>query len=694
MNGAKLACRAWLSKGPPPHKNKVMDDLLPPGNTLIQAAINAFRPISNACIENMNWYEPQSSNGSYQVWYGLRNVSLLNQVYSNCIDNSYARQPTPTTLKVSLKPHQAALLQAMIDRETALRNGLEYSPGRKLFSRYAVLGDEVGSGKSLVVLAFIEYMKSQSLPVPAGFHPYSIPYMYSIHTNTPVDSSGASLIIVPHTLFRQWQDYIKTQTSLNVVFCRSRAAIHKDPAAFAQAICSADAVLVSNTLYQDLQIFSEDANIKWRRIFVDEIDTISVPSTRRPLEADMTWFITATWEPILSDQIYLNTRDIDFFLNDGFALNKGIDRDVVALLQKNRISGLYLDDAWTSHRFFKNFITQHPARGLLVVRCRDEFRKESLHLPAVISETVDCEAEWQHRVVASILNPHVQEMLHAGDISGALHSLGVPATTQMSLVDAVTANQAREMQRLQQTLEFKRALEYATPEAKAAALDALEKKITTLQVQIKDLEHRINSTETCPICYEDVRLATYPPCCKQAFCAGCLLTCLTSKPACPLCRTQIQPKELRTIMKTAAGASATTGPDAAAATRRPKKRDALLKVLQDNPTGRFIVFSHYTDTFDTLTQDISGAGISVQTLRGNKDVIHSTLQAFRTGHIRVLLINSQTMSSGLNLEHATHVVLYHKAINYTEETQIIGRAQRLGRSAPLRVVRLLHADER
>ncbi len=142
-------------------------------------------------------------------------------------------------------------------------------------------------------------------------------------------------------------------------------------------------------------------------------------------------------------------------------------------------------------------------------------------------------------------------------------------------------------------------------------------------------------------------------------------------------------------MKTAAAATNSETP-----ARKPKKRDALLKVLQGSPDGRFIVFSHYTDTFDTLTQDISGAGFSVQTLRGNKDVIHSTLQSFRTGHIRVLLINSQTMSSGINLEHATHVVLYHKAVNYTEETQIIGRAQRLGRAESLRVVRLLHEDER
>ncbi len=640
-------------------------------------------------MENMNWYDPQSSSGSYQVWYGLRNVSLLNQVYSNCIDASYQRQPTPSSLKVSLKPHQAALLQAMIDREAALRNGLEYNPGRKLFSRYAILGDEVGSGKSLVVLAFIEYMKALSLPVPAGFHPYSIPNMYSIHTNIPVDGSGATLIVVPHTLFRQWQDYCKTQTSLKVVFCRSRAAINKDPAAFAAAICSADAVLVSNTLYQDIQAFTEDNQIRWKRIFVDEIDTIYVPSTRRPLDADMTWFITATWEPILSDQIYLNTRDIDFFLNDQTTLNKTLDPDVIAILQKSRNSGLYLDEAWTSHKFFKNFITQHPARGLLVVRCRDAFRKESLHLPAIISETVDCEAEWQHRVVSTILNPHVQEMLHAGDISGALQSLGVPATTQMSLIEAVTANQARELQRLEATLEFKRGLDYATPEAKTAALESLEKKIATLKVQIKELADRIKGTETCPICYEDIRLATYAPCCKQGFCAGCLLTCLSSKSACPLCRTQIQPKELRTIMKTAAAATNSETP-----ARKPKKRDALLKVLQGSPDGRFIVFSHYTDTFDTLTQDISGAGFSVQTLRGNKDVIHSTLQSFRTGHIRVLLINSQTMSSGINLEHATHVVLYHKAVNYTEETQIIGRAQRLGRAESLRVVRLLHEDER
>jgi SNF2 family DNA or RNA helicase len=50
------------------------------------------------------------------------------------------------------------------------------------------------------------------------------------------------------------------------------------------------------------------------------------------------------------------------------------------------------------------------------------------------------------------------------------------------------------------------------------------------------------------------------------------------------------------------------------------------------------------------------------------------------------------MGAGLNIESATHVVLFHRMSSELEK-QIIGRAMRLGRKTPLDVIHLVHENE-
>jgi hypothetical protein len=104
------------------------------------------------------------------------------------------------------------------------------------------------------------------------------------------------------------------------------------------------------------------------------------------------------------------------------------------------------------------------------------------------------------------------------------------------------------------------------------------------------------------------------------------------------------------------------------------------------------VFSRYDNPFHTIATDLESLSISVKQVRGNKDVISSTLKLFQKGDTKVLLLNSIQAGAGLNITAATHVILLH-AMTHEEEKQILGRAYRLGRTEPLEVIRLLHPDE-
>jgi len=58
----------------------------------------------------------------------------------------------------------------------------------------------------------------------------------------------------------------------------------------------------------------------------------------------------------------------------------------------------------------------------------------------------------------------------------------------------------------------------------------------------------------------------------------------------------------------------------------------------------------------------------------------------------VLFLNSRHVGAGFNITCASDVFLFHKMSSEMEK-QIIGRAYRMGRKAPLNVHHLLHNNE-
>jgi SNF2 family DNA or RNA helicase len=114
--------------------------------------------------------------------------------------------------------------------------------------------------------------------------------------------------------------------------------------------------------------------------------------------------------------------------------------------------------------------------------------------------------------------------------------------------------------------------------------------------------------------------------------------------------------------------------------------------LSVNPSGKFLIFSRYDNTFSNIFGAIEERGIKVKQLKGSMDSVAATLRQFDAGKIQCLLLNSRYAGSGLNITSASHVVLMH-SMTHEEEKQILGRAYRSGRSDPLHVYKLLYQNE-
>ena len=630
-----------------------------------------------------------------------KSMSVLNEAYLHSLISDSPQVEQPADIKVSLRSHQKAVLYEMERRERELSKGMDMS-GATLYSRFSFLGDGVGVGKSLMVLGHIARLKNA--PMIANIpklNVHSTSNIYSLeHVTYAADLSDAGcLIVVPHTLYRQWQTYIKEQTTLKFLGVQTKKVMEDEN--LMAKICAADLVLVSNTLYGQLQDYVDAHKLLWKRVFYDEADTLHLPSTRPRPTARFSWLISASWPNLLFPNVshYMTHIVLNQMINNQTISGKPLDPTMKEFLQKQLQQSTTATYTYTrfyfmSTAFFRDMVhSGNEFRGRLVLRCRDEFVKESITLPPIQIRNILCRTTLLQQVVAHAIPADVRNLLHAGDIQGALQHLGVKSEESKSLVEAVSENRTKELDRLKKTYDFKASLEYSTPQAKEAALSLLKTRIASLEEQIKGLKERIENykDEMCPICFDESQSPTLTPCCSRIFCAGCILTSLTRQTTCPLCRAQINATGLRNLA-TEPLAVANEIVDPNKPPEPLKKTEQLLELIKKTPNAKFLVFSRYDNPFLQIAQEIEALKVSVKHLRGNKDVIASTLKGFQKGETKVLLLNSIQAGAGLNITAATHVILLH-AMTHEEEKQILGRAYRLGRTEPLEVIRLLHNDE-
>jgi SNF2 family DNA or RNA helicase len=160
--------------------------------------------------------------------------------------------------------------------------------------------------------------------------------------------------------------------------------------------------------------------------------------------------------------------------------------------------------------------------------------------------------------------------------------------------------------------------------------------------------------------------------------------------SCPLCRARIDDiKEIKVLGETSVQAPSQEAPKV---NQLLNKNDSFVKFMKENPTARVLMFSSYDASFTKLEDSLDEANIKYSMLNGSQARIAKLLREFKMGKYNVLFLNARNMGAGLNIECASHVMLFHR-MSSELENQIIGRANRLGRTESLEVVYLIHENE-
>lgn len=615
-----------------------------------------------------------------------RMLEVYEQPLIHSVNDTSGYVLQPPEIKVPMRPHQLAMIQAMYNKERTCVEGFQIKDETH-YSQIAILGDKVGSGKTLTMLGYIAHKERN--PITNVFQRLSEKSQSVFWSRKPVhvpECSGNILIIVPHTLFHQWKHAIQQQTSLSFFEVKTTKALEKPD--FATLIKTRSITLMSNTIIKTFMAKENNDKIQWSSIVFDEVDSIQFTSTVPMPKANFYWLITATWPNVLFHGLYM-------YMSNTYLTQRmvtGLHPDLVQALYQDQISPHYSRYDIRSAAFFSDFISKHPARGHLVLRTHSEFMEQSWRSPPIVEQRIECDSPVSHRIVAQFVTPEIQELLHAGDIQGALEKLGVDNTSKSSLISALSDTREKELDRLEKTLAFKESIEYATPQAKEQAITSLKAKISSLKDQVDTLKKRLLHVkdEICAICYEEPSVPTFVMCCERLFCGACIINCIQRNPSCPLCRASLDSKRLRYLDKE--DGSDIPEKNEMILPKKPKKRDALLKLIKDTPNGRFLVFNRYDNPFLEVEEELLRMNIKVATVKGNKDHISIILKQFEKGEIQVLLMNSMQSGAGIDLKSATHIVLMH-IMKREEEQQIVGRAIRLGRNEQLNLIRLVHNGE-
>ena len=597
----------------------------------------------------------------------------------------YAIQPG--RILTQLKPHQLCALQKAFTMETQgdihynvvnptiyIRDS--YARRRVMFhdrfsinTNIGVLGDIVGYGKTLTALSIIASTPSQSIRRVQkdiySFHHHGYGYTNFVVTkkhesNTPPQLFiSTTLIVVPRgPVYVQWENSIREQTQLNVLCIDSLHTIRKqlpgpgtpfvDVKAFFERY---DAVLIKSTTLKVL------------------MDYYDIPYHTHPLQA---------WDRIMIDEAHDIINNIPLFSFHFIWLISGTYQSLLGRVYGSR----------THMTYAIREILDEERMNLVLVKGEQTFVQQSFDIPIPVEHYYLCEIPRALSAIHPFLHPSIQNKINANDIEGAIRELGGKHETEQDMVQLVTRELERDFNNKQREVAYTESLEIPD-DIKAPRLQTLRQELQKCQEKIDNLKQRLTCLDekTCSICYDNFNNPIMLPC-THVFCGGCLLKWMQTGNACPECRTIISVKKLTAIVKTKPDTPSNESP---LIPQILSKEDTLFKLLEERPNGRFLIFSQSDFTFTRIITRLTNIGISHAEIKGSTSTMMRILEQFRNGELKVILLNTYHAGSGIDMSCATDVVIYHNM--GLDKMQAVGRAQRVGRTTPLRIHNLCYPDE-
>ncbi|GFN75464.1 E3 ubiquitin-protein ligase shprh [Plakobranchus ocellatus] len=212
----------------------------------------------------------------------------------------------------------------------------------------------------------------------------------------------------------------------------------------------------------------------------------------------------------------------------------------------------------------------------------------------------------------------------------------------------------------------------------------------------KRAEHGDNcNPDTCPICQSGLGVEWSVLMCGHCFCLSCMRTLidrtliginLDRRLKCPLCRFYTPVREISYVTTLKKERVNVKGSHS---TKVQAVIECLIKIKQQDPTAKALVFSLWVSVLDILASALAENKISYKSLH-DPNHFQTNLTAFKSDEdLSVLLLPLHVGANGLNLVEANHVLLVEPELNLEEEAQAISRVYRIGQTRQTKIHRFL-----
>lgn len=544
--------------------------------------------------------------------------------------------------------HQKNNVLKMEHQETIKEREYTYGNRKtKVFTNMGILNDKVGSGKTLAVVSLLSRSKMKNEPLEEKyFYPWTIDmgsnHYFSFITEEQISFRPLKLniIVCSSAIFQQWGNELNN-TDLSYRKIIKTADISD---LTKEVIENLDVIVVTYNRYRDFSSRLSDIyrtqNVGFNRLIFDELQMSGVlPMTK----AKFYWIISAT---------------------------------------------LPYDDAGFSNRtLYNNAITSlmhNIKQKYVVVKNTDDELSQSYQQSEITYYKYMC-FNRDFNMYGGRVSNEIQRMIAADDIAGAIVALGGTKDSG-SLLEIIVAKEERDIVGIKAQISYYSTINDDNSKIK---IDEYKKKLKDAEHSLENLKKKLKrDTEDdneCPLCSEEYKEPVITFCCNSVMCSSCVKSLYNTTQKCPFCREKLDMKKM--------AISSTRKEEEKKEEVKLTKLDAVKNIILSNPDGKFILFSEFNPTFDTIKAKLSEHNITFAEVKGTSDAKQKYIKLFKEGKIKVLFLNSRNDGSGIDLPETTDVILYHKMSSENIETQVLGRALRLGRTAPLKVHRLLYSEE-
>jgi len=536
----------------------------------------------------------------------------------------------PHEINVKLFPHQLSSIYKMEKLENdnnIIKEG--YTKNTKI----GINADISGFGKTLSMLGLIARDKmTWDIELPYVFETIISEAKSRIKNYfvSRFDKLPTTLVLVSNSILGQWEKELE-KTTLKYTVIRNNKMLENIKAE------ENDVVVVTPLHYNKLITMYH--KFSWKRFIYDEPGHLKVAGMRE-IHAGFYWFVTATPEEILGQHKFCKGNFM---------------RDILV--------NIYDPDC---------FITD------LIIKNNPEFIKASFEMPETKYIFHKC-YQPLYNVIERFVSNSVRIMIEAGNIEGAIDSLG--GTKTSNIVDLIKSKKMEELIDIDSKIEI-----YTLRDDPIKINQWMQKKERIVE-QIKEIEDKYNDMlqSECNICAEVLSSPVLETNCQNLFCGKCLFKWLERKNTCPLCRSNIDLKSLIYVSVS----PPTSGDELKCHEEKEKevkmtKIEKIIDIIKSKPEGKFLVFSDYDNTFYPICDALTDNEIDFVQVKGAIKTRERNLDAFREGDVPVIFLNSTTDGSGINLTESSDIILCHQMDKSTEK-QIIGRALRIGRKEPLTV---------